>query len=474
MTKKIIAQCIVCILSASTGLHAATIDWNSAGTDGDWNTSASWTGDVVPGVSDLARIKQAADVTVSASASANKLVTGDDSTITISSAGSLTVETDVEVGNSGGVAYGTMFVDGGTLTVKNKLSLALFGDDRTGTITFNSGNITVGVDLLSPVSDEDPTLVYNQRAVQIGGSNSGTGEVTMAGGTFKAYGKFNLGITGPGTLNLSGGTIDLTEGEWQNLEVGKNGAGTVNMTGGIIETKGLLMGKNGVTGNSNFYLDGGTLIVYGDAITLKSDSKLLIGDGVFQWQRDQWNDRINPINGFITNENITYGSPTTSGNYPDVTAEQSWTSASGAVTIYADTDEVRSGYTTVWAESNDTDGDGYNNSVDVFPNDVNEWADADGDNVGDNADVHDGYNDTELDAYLLANNYTSDGLNEQDLIDLRVGSKLASIANDQATLQVVIEQSNDLGSWSTLQTESVTVDAPAGTTKQFFRYRMQD
>ena len=42
------------------------------------------------------------------------------------------------------------------------------------------------------------------------------------------------------------------------------------------------------------------------------------------------------------------------------------------------------------------------------------------------------------------------GLTEQDLIDLRVGSKLASIANDQATLQVVIEQSDDLGSWSTL------------------------
>jgi len=69
---------------------------------------------------------------------------------------------------------------------------------------------------------------------------------------------------------------------------------------------------------------------------------------------------------------------------------------------------------------------------------------------------------------------TGGGLSEQDLIDLRVGSKLASIANDQATLQVVIEQSNDLGSWSTLQTEDVTVDAPAGTDKQFFRYRMQD
>ena len=69
---------------------------------------------------------------------------------------------------------------------------------------------------------------------------------------------------------------------------------------------------------------------------------------------------------------------------------------------------------------------------------------------------------------------TSGGLTEQDLIDLRVGSQLASIANDEATLQVVIEQSDDLISWSTFQTESVTVPVPVGTTEQFFRYRMQD
>ena len=131
----------------------------------------------------------------------------------------------------------------------------------------------------------------------------------------------------------------------------------------------------------------------------------------------------------------------------------------------------------------DTDGDGLSDSVDLFPNDGTETVDTDGDGVGDNGDVHPGYNDAELTTYLSNNSYilddgsgggTGGGLSEQDLIDLRIGSQLASIANDQATLQVVIEQSDDLGAWSTLQTESVTVDAPPGTTKQFFRYRMQD
>jgi len=133
-------------------------------------------------------------------------------------------------------------------------------------------------------------------------------------------------------------------------------------------------------------------------------------------------------------------------------------------------------------ETVDTDSDGVGDNSDTFPSDATETVDTDGDGVGDNGDVHPGYNDAELSTYLSNNSYILDdgsgggtgGLTEQDLIDLRVGSQMASIANDEATLQVVIEQSADLISWSTLKTESVTVDAPAGTTKQFFRYRMQD
>ena len=133
-------------------------------------------------------------------------------------------------------------------------------------------------------------------------------------------------------------------------------------------------------------------------------------------------------------------------------------------------------------ETADSDCDNVGDNADEFPSDATETVDTDGDGVGDNGDVHPGYNDSALTTYLSNNSYILDdgsgggtgGLTEQDLIDLRIGSQMASIANDQATLQVVIEQSDDLGTWSTLQTESVTVDAPAGTSKQFFRYRMQD
>lgn len=60
-------------------------------------------------------------------------------------------------------------------------------------------------------------------------------------------------------------------------------------------------------------------------------------------------------------------------------------------------------------ETKDTDGDGYNDDVDAFPNDGTEWVDSDGDGFGDNMDVfpndktewldtdNDGYGDNEDD-----------------------------------------------------------------------------
>ena len=548
MTKKTISQCILCILSASTGLHAQFIgvDWNRSVADGDWNSTASWVDEVVPTASDNVRIRDG-NVTVSTAASANEIVTGLDSTVTVSSGGALTITVDAEVGNLGSPAFGTVVVDGGDLTIGEKLFLARFDDFRTGTIQLNSGNISVGNNTLTanPAGD----LIYQSKVVQIGGDNLGTGIMNIAGGNFTVYGNFRVGNEGEGTLNLSGGTLDLTAGNWHNIRVGSGtGAGTVNMTGGTLETKGLTMGKNfdenfNVADNANFNLDGGTLSVIGafnGAVNLKSDSKLAISDGVFQWE----GERTNAIDSMITSGNITFATSTMSGNYSDITPEQSWTSADGTTTLYADYNEVRTNYTTVWASSNDTDGDGLADGVETNtgtfvdatntgtdPNDPDtdddgladgvetntgtfvsasdtgtdphvadtdsdglydgaetgtgtfvdatntgtnpHLADTDGDTISDGVETGlDPNTDSTAAINLLPS--TGGGLTEQDIIDLRVGSKLASIANDQATLQVVIEQSDDLDSWSTLQTEDVTVDAPAGTDKQFFRYRMQD
>ena len=133
----------------------------------------------------------------------------------------------------------------------------------------------------------------------------------------------------------------------------------------------------------------------------------------------------------------------------------------------------------------DTDGDGLSDAVEtgtgvyVSSSDTGTnrlLADSDGDTMSDFDEIQYMGLDPNADSSTLISSLpsTGGGLTEQDLIDLRVGSQLASIANEEATLQVVIEQSDNLGSWSTVKTESVTVPAPAESTKQFFRYRMQD
>ena len=366
-------------------------------------------------------------------------MTGGTTILTVDSGGVLTANIDFLIGEAGNPDVNT----------------------KTGTVQLNVGG----------------QIVANT-FVQVGGWSALGQEsfLNIAGGTLTIGTELRVGSGSAGVLNLSGGTVDLSTESWHSLRIGDGvGDGTVNITGGTLTTYGMRMNQNG-TGNASLNLDGGTLTVNGNfSGSIKTGSNIAISDGVLEWQGNRTSD----IDARITSGEITFANSTTSGNYPDETPEQTWISSDGAVTLYADYNEIKVGYTTVWAESNDTDGDGYNNSVDVFPDDATEWLDTDGDNVGDNGDAHPGFDDSALTPYLADNNYivddgTSGGLTEQDLIDLRVGSQMAAIANEEATLQVVIEQSDDLGSWSTLQTESVTVPAPAGTSKQFFRYRMQD
>lgn len=135
-------------------------------------------------------------------------------------------------------------------------------------------------------------------------------------------------------------------------------------------------------------------------------------------------------------------------------------------------------------DTTDTDGDGLYDSVEtgtgVFVDANNTGtdpnvADTDGDGFSDGVEVQLATfspvtNSAALITLLNDNGYMS----SQEMQDLRVGSKIAAVANNQATLQVVIEESDDLSNWSEKQTSDVQVTLPEGTDKKFFRYRMQD
>ncbi len=496
----------LCILATAVSLNAqevVPVDWNSANADGDWNTPESWDLGVLPTATDFARIN-GGNATVSGVANADKLTTGGGNTFTVDSGGLLTVTTDIFVGEAGSSANG----------------------EKYGTFQLNlGGQIDVTRDL------------------QIGSWNvAGQPSVlNMAGGTFNVGRRIQVGSGATGTLNLSGGTLDVSAGTWHNLRIGDlAGDATVNITGGNLITTGMRLNNDDLN-SAILNLDGGTLTVYGDfanAIKFGTNSSLAIGGGVLEWE----GNRITNLDALVTGGQVTFD--TSSFSTITATAEQSWTSSDGTTTLYADNDELKSGFTTFWASSNDADGDGLADGVEtntgIFvsasdtgtdPNDPDtdddglvdgvetntgtfvsasdtgtdpHVADTDSDGLSDGAETGTGtfvsatntgtnphladtdgdtlsdFVETGLDPNtdsttainLLPS--TGGGLTEQDIIDLRVGSKLASIANDQATLQVVIEQSDDLGTWSTLQTEDVTVAAPAGTDKQFFRYRMQD
>ena len=632
MTKKIISQCIVCILYASTGLHAATINW-SAAVDGDWNTPANWTDGAVPTVSDDANIKKAANVTVAngttsvaifsdnggadASRTAGTYTvtdaagdvsgTGADFTVVVATDGTPTValvsggvgyadnETitiaDSSLGLGGGadvvvtvttaataVANNLITGNNSTLTVNTGGVLAITGSNKLMHVG-NSGSISNGTKNGTVQLNSGGKIVVSNKAY-VGSWEAASAPavppssiLNIAGGTLEVQKELQIGLGGNGTLELSGGTVSFVNTSfWQNLKIGSGqGDGVVNMTGGNLVTSGINMdGDDNSIARIN--LDGGILEVSdgwaGDnylevtdeldenenpvpvtphqwngvnngRITSSSNSVIAISDGVFQWKGT---NKITAINAMVNSGFITFATSTLSGNYPDVTHEKYWTSPDGNTTLYADTDEVRDGYTTVWALSNDSDGDGladsferdtgifvsatdtgtdpndpdtdddgladgvetntgtfvsasdtgtnphlpdtdsdglrddYETSTGVYVSDTDTGtnpllSDTDGDTIPDGVETGLDPNTNSADAIALL---PSAGYTEQQLIDLRVGSKLASIANEQATLQVVIEQSDDLGSWSTLQTEDVTVAAPAGTDKQFFRYRMQD
>ena len=85
---------------------------------------------------------------------------------------------------------------------------------------------------------------------------SGHGILNMSGGVFSTGG-LQIGWRGTGTLNMTGGTIELND----NLEVpGLTGAGTVNLHGGTIRASDLRL----TSASGSIDVGAGTLILDGD------------------------------------------------------------------------------------------------------------------------------------------------------------------------------------------------------------------
>jgi autotransporter-associated beta strand protein len=216
-------------------------------------------------------------------------------------AGSLVTNSWTMIGRQGGT--GILNMSGGTLQKMGDGNL-IVGDSNGGHGTFNhsggtvaveSGELWLGQDINTQgvynLSGEDSVLnVGNWLAV---GRQGGVGTLNIEGGRITKTGAGNLvlgtGGTGVGTVNQSGGVVDVLSGQtWLGedalggpgtgiytlsgsgvanlnvLRIGQNStaSGTFNLNGGQLNVASI---ESGSTGSRTFNFNGGTLRATGDS-----------------------------------------------------------------------------------------------------------------------------------------------------------------------------------------------------------------
>ncbi|MDQ0390654.1 autotransporter domain-containing protein [Labrys monachus] len=183
---------------------------------------------------------------------------------------------------------GNLNISGGSLTFTTGLQVGDFGG--TGTVTQSGGTVLI--------TDGCGTSAHC--ALLNIGNQGGTGIYNLQGGTLTLNdGMFDIGrnTTGhsqsTGTLNISGGELDLTNTGLVTTElvIGDSSAadpGTAG-TGKIVQTGGVLSVANTTTlylsgyGNGEYDLDGGILKIGGSSLAERYGGGAATGTYVFNW-----------------------------------------------------------------------------------------------------------------------------------------------------------------------------------------------
>ena len=177
------------------------------------------------------------------------------------------------------------------------------------------------------------------------------------------------------------------------------------------------------------------------------------------------------------------------------------------------------GINSISVTTTDDDRDGVINRDDEFPTDPFESVDTDSDGVGDNSDAHPGYNDSVISAGItqavwdasqtaLTTAQTAQATAEADLttaqtdlitaqvaqataeaalaaaptladvqqtvMDARAGSTRIDVSGGVASITLTLEETSDLGDWSSPTTtdHNIQLSAPAGS--NFYRFKIAD
>jgi autotransporter-associated beta strand protein/T5SS/PEP-CTERM-associated repeat protein len=182
---------------------------------------------------------------------------------------------------------GTATVSSGTWANSGDLFVGLSG---TGTLIVNGGSVTSEISFIGGGQDGAGNLV------------SGVGTATVSSGTWASV-ALGVGLSGTGTLNVTGGSViseygsilgaeagsvgtaTVSGGTWANsadLQVGGDGTGTLNLNGGLVTVGGTL--STGTFGTINLNA-GGTLQIGVGGTTGVLDVSTLTNNGTLVFNR---------------------------------------------------------------------------------------------------------------------------------------------------------------------------------------------
>ncbi|MBS4028932.1 MAG: InlB B-repeat-containing protein [Ignavibacteriales bacterium] len=221
----------------SVSARASAGGITSTTTGGNWGSSATWVGGVVPGAGDTVTIAAGATVTVNGSFESKTLTLNNSATA--GSTVNITAGNALNVGNgSGAVAIGLNLA---TITTTTTTSLTVSGSFSSGTVSMIArrvGNRNTDVSLATNSANASITIdgnIMQDRNVTTGGL---TNDVSLAaGGSLNLSGNF-VQVTSGGTFTIGttttidysgSGAQTIPAGTYFNLTLG--GSGTKTTTG---------------------------------------------------------------------------------------------------------------------------------------------------------------------------------------------------------------------------------------------------
>lgn len=185
------------IVASATSAVQAQVFWDSSGPDQNWLTTQNWEsslgGDQQPGFADTA---------------------------ILNNGGTIVIDRD-------GPVAGAFLVGRAADT-----SISPYNTGLGGTVNFQAGSLVSGSTIPAVDVGVDPLAAGGAAVWNHNGGTLRTGELFRIG----------VGVGATGTLNMSGGLIDVATSATSGLDfflVGDNGNATMNMTGGEVRSRGL-------------------------------------------------------------------------------------------------------------------------------------------------------------------------------------------------------------------------------------------